>query len=200
MVLVTLRAASLDSVPAVKMTSTVLWARSAARAGNRSGCPSVYRTSNRSFRPSVHPRSCGAVLRSPCSVEPLSELDVVAVGIADLRSGVPFAELRPPDEVDPLRPQEFGRRLHVIDFERHHAIAEVLVLRSGLNGSALIRNELDCRTAQIQVHKAHRHAKRRAVDPVAGPHLEPQDLRVEFYGSDRLVRDDLHMIDPLEHA
>ena len=57
MVLVVFRAASVDSVPAVKMTSTLLWTRSAASAGKRLACPSVYRNSRRTFRPSVHPRS-----------------------------------------------------------------------------------------------------------------------------------------------
>src|SRR5262245_60754713 len=58
------------------------------------------------------------------SSEPLAELDVVAVRIADLGPRVLLACLRPPHRLDAFRSEVVERALHVLDLERHHPVAE----------------------------------------------------------------------------
>ena len=73
-----------------------------------------------------------------CSSEPLPELDVVAVWVADLRPRVGLANPWPPDDVDALGRQIVGRPLHVVDFECHHAVSEMFSLRGRVERSAFI--------------------------------------------------------------
>ena len=53
----------------------------------------------------------------------------------------------------PFGLQIVGYLLHVVDFERDHAIPEMLVLWSRVDGSALVRDQLDDGTTQIQVYE-----------------------------------------------
>ena len=75
--------------------------------------------------------------------EPLPKLDVVAVGIADLRPGVGLAEPWTPDEICTLGPQIVGRLLHIVDFECHHAVSQMLGLWSRVDRDAFVRDQLD---------------------------------------------------------
>ena len=72
------------------------------------------------------------------SSEPLPELDVIAVGVADLRPGIGLANPWTPDDIDTLGPQIVSRLLHIVDFERHHAVSEMFSLRGRVDRSAFI--------------------------------------------------------------
>src|SRR6266481_1704823 len=85
------------------------------------------------------------------SSEPLPELDVVAVGVADLRPRIGLPDSWAPDDVDTLGFQIVGRLLHVVDFERDHAVPEMLVLWSRGDRSALVRDQLNDGATQVQV-------------------------------------------------
>src|SRR5271166_7029756 len=91
------------------------------------------------------------------SREPLPQLDVVAVWVADLRPRVRVANSRAPYDLDTLGPQIVGRLRHVFDFERDHAVPEVLTPWSRLDSSALVRDQFDDRAAEVQVHEINRH-------------------------------------------
>jgi hypothetical protein len=54
--------------------------------------------------------------------------------------------------------QIVGRLLHVVDFERDHAVAEMLPLRRGIDGDAVIRDQLDDGAAELQINEIDRHA------------------------------------------
>ena len=72
------------------------------------------------------------------SSEPLPELDVIAVGVADLRPGIGLANPWTPDDIDTLGPQIVGRPLHIVDFERNHAVSQMLSLRSRVDRGAIV--------------------------------------------------------------
>ena len=99
--------------------------------------------------------------------EPLAQFDMVAVGIADLRPGIGVAEARAPDDFDAFGLQVIGDFLHVVDLEGDHAVAKMLVLRSGLDGGAVIRDQLDGGAAELQINEVDRRTQSRALDPVA---------------------------------
>src|SRR5271169_3345215 len=87
--------------------------------------------------------SKGAYVSAIRSAKPLPELDMEPVGIADLSPRTGFSNSRAPDNVDPLLLQIVRRLLHVVDLERDHAVAEMLPLRRGIEGDAVIRDQLD---------------------------------------------------------
>src|SRR6516164_5018119 len=113
------------------------------------------------------------------STEPLSEFDVVAVGIADFGAGIGFADPRAPHNVDSFLLQIVGCLLHVVDFESDHAISEMLVLRCRIDRRPLIRDQLDGSAAEVEVNELDRHAKTGALNPVAHSHLEPKHAGIE---------------------
>ena len=90
--------------------------------------------------------------------------------------------------------------LHVLDFERDHAIAEMLPLRRGIDGDAVIRDQLDDGPAQLQINEIDRHAEPGTLDPIARFHPEPEHLDIETLRPIWLISNDLDMVDPLEHA
>jgi hypothetical protein len=81
--------------------------------------------------------------------------------IADLCPGVRLPQPWTPDNLDTLGFEVVGRLLHVVDFERDHAVAKMLLLRGWIDRSTLVSNQLDHGAAQIQVHKIDRHALNR---------------------------------------
>src|SRR6516164_681646 len=85
------------------------------------------------------------------SCEPLPELDAVTVRVADLRPRIRLANSWSPYDLDTSGAQIVGRLLHVVDFERDHAIPEMLVLWSRVDRSAVVRDQLDDGAAQVQV-------------------------------------------------
>src|SRR6266851_5212477 len=90
------------------------------------------------------------------SAEPLTKFDAVAVGIADFRPGIALAESRAPDDVDAFCLQVIRGFLHVVDFEGDHAVAEMLVLRSGFDSGTLVGDQLDGGAAELQVNEVDR--------------------------------------------
>jgi len=72
------------------------------------------------------------------SSEPLPELDVIAVGVADLRPGIGLANPWTPDDVNTLGRQLVGRPLHVVDFESDHAVSEMFSLRGRVDRDAFV--------------------------------------------------------------
>src|SRR5216683_6657115 len=112
--------------------------------------------------------------------EPLPQFDAVAAGIADFRPGIGLAESRAPDDVDTFGLQITGGLLHVVDFEGDHAVAEMLVLRSGFDCDARVRDQLDGGAAELQVDEIDRRPQPRALDPVTRPYGEPQHLGVKL--------------------
>jgi hypothetical protein len=125
---------------------------------------------------------------------------VVTVRIADLCPRVCLPNPWTPHNLNALAPQVIRRLLHVVDFERDHAAAEMLLLRSRIDRSALVSNQLDDGASQVQVHEIDRHAQTGLLDPISEFHREPENLGIECHGSIELVRDDLDVVDPLEHC
>ena len=67
----------------------------------------------------------------------------------------------PLDDLDTLGFEVVRRLLHVVDFERDHTVAEMLLLRSRLDRSALVSNQLNDSAPQIQVHEIARSGEGR---------------------------------------
>src|SRR5262249_2196584 len=130
---------------------------------------------------------------------PLPELDAVAVRVADLRPRIGFPDPRTPDDLDTLASQIIGGALHVVDFERNHAVSEMLLHRSGVDSSALVRDQFDDGAAEVQINDIDRHAHTGLLDPVSQFDSESQNFGIELDSSIKLIRDDLDMVDSLEH-
>ncbi len=96
----------------------------------------------------------------------MAQFDMVACGIADFRPGIGLAESRAPGDFDAFGLQIIDGFLHVVDFEGDHAVSEMLVPRSGLDGRAVIRDQLDGGAAELQVDEIDRRPQPRALDPV----------------------------------
>src|SRR6266849_598587 len=132
------------------------------------------------------------------ALEPLPQFDAVAVGVADLGPGIGRADDRAPDDIDALLLQIVGGLLHVVDFEGDHAIAEMLALRSGIDGDAFKGDQLDDGSAKIEIDQTEGRAG--PLNAVAGLHPEAQHLGIERFGLFRFIGDDLDVVDPLEHG
>ena len=60
------------------------------------------------------------------------------VEVADLRPRIGLPGSWAPDDVDTLSPQIVGRLLHVVDFERNHAVSQMLGLWSRVDRDAFV--------------------------------------------------------------
>src|SRR5215831_8059236 len=98
---------------------------------------------------------------------------MIAIRILDLGSRILVADSRPPDDVDPLRLQILDGLLHIVDFERYHAVPQMFLLGGGLDGSALIRDEFDDCAAQVPVTQVHWPTQRTALGPDFEIEVEP---------------------------
>src|SRR3954447_23496891 len=90
------------------------------------------------------------------SPKPLPQFDAVAVRIADLGAGIGVAHHRTPDDIDALFLQVIGVLRYVVDYERDHAIAEMLQLWRRIDRQALICDQLDDRAAKIEIDEVER--------------------------------------------
>src|SRR5436309_2071785 len=117
---------------------------------------------------------------------------------AHLAAGIGRCDTRAPSDVDTLRLQIVDRAVHVLDFERDHAVAEMLRLRRGIDLSAIIGDQLDRRAAELEIDEVDRHAEAGALNAVALADREAEDFGVERDGLIRLVGDDLDMVNTLE--
>jgi len=115
-------------------------------------------------------------------------------------SGLALAHPRPPGDRDALRLQVVDGALHVRHLEGHHAVSQVLVRRRRRDRAPVVGHQLHRRASEPQVHEVEWHAQRRAIDPVAGLDLEPQDVGVELHAPVELISHDLDVIDLLEHG
>src|SRR5215472_15939876 len=131
--------------------------------------------------------------------EPLPKLDTVPVGIADFRPRVGLANSWAPDDLDTVGLQIVGRLLHIVDLERNHPVSQMLGLWSRVDCSAFVCDQLDDGAAEIQIDQVDGHTQTRAFDPVAGFHLEAQNIGIELYSAIELISDDFDVVDPLEH-
>src|SRR5260221_552937 len=135
-----------------------------------------------------HAACAGSKLNRPdqrFALEPLPQLDAEAVRVADLRPRIGVADDRSPDDIDALLPQFRDGLVHVVDFERHHAVAEMLQFRRRVDRGALIGDQLDDRPAQIQIDEIERGAG--PLDAVARLDPEAQHLGVEPFRRLRLA-------------
>src|SRR5215471_1049090 len=62
-----------------------------------------------------------------------------------------------PDDVDTLSAQIVDRLLHIVNFERDHAVAEMLGLRSRVDCGAVVSDQLDGSAAKVQIDQVDRH-------------------------------------------
>src|SRR5580704_10694840 len=124
---------------------------------------------------------------------------MVAVGVANLRPCVVVAEHRPPNRLDPLRLQIGHSLLHVLDLERHHAIAKMFQVRLRRDRNTVIGHQLDCRSTKTEIDEVQDRAAR-PFDPVARSDREAQHLGVELHCVVEFVGDDFDVIDALEHG
>src|SRR5579862_6470193 len=131
--------------------------------------------------------------------KPLAQFDPEPVRVADFGAGISGPDDRTPDDADAAL-FEIGRgRAHIADFERQHAIAEMLALGFRRHRDALIRDQLDGGAAEVEIGKVERAATR-PVDMVARPHPEAEHFGVKPLALGRPVGDDLDMVDALEHS
>ena len=73
-----------------------------------------------------------------------------------------------PDDVDTFGSQKVGCLLHVVDFERDHAVPQMLGLRSRVDLCVFVCDQLDDCAAENQIHKIDGHTQTRVLDPVSG--------------------------------
>src|SRR5512134_107445 len=123
-------------------------------------------------------------LRVTLSSEPLPELDVVAVRVADLGAGVLLPDLWSPRRLDALRREMVECTLHVLDLERHHPVTEVLAARRRFGTRLRIAHQLDRGPAEVEIDEIER-SERRDRNAVTRADLESEHVGIE---PDRLLR------------
>src|SRR5690242_1126980 len=126
---------------------------------------------------------------------PAPQLDVIAVRIADLGAVVLLLEDRAPDRLDPFSLQHLERAPHVVDLQRHHAVAQPQRRRRGLDRNARVAEQLDRRAAQIEVGEIERPGPARKRDALAQLHLEAENAGIELDAALELPGDDLDVVD-----